>query len=138
VEKLLNRFERIIASALIVMMALIVTLATIELAFLIISDLLSSESTLLGINYLLDVFGFFLLVLIGLELLETIHVYLREHVVHVEVVLEVAIIAIARKVIILDVKDLEALTLIGIASIILALAAAFWIIRRTIVPHKES
>ena len=137
-ERFLGRFQRVIASALILMMALIVAIATIELAWLIVKDLLATEGMLLGIDYLLDMFGFFLLVLIGLELLETIHVYLVEHVVHVEVVVEVAIIAIARKVIILDVKDLEALTLIGIASIIAALALAFWIIKRTLVPHKES
>ena len=44
--------------------------------------------------------GFFLLVLIGIELLETIKAYLLTNVIHVEIVLEVALIAIARKVII--------------------------------------
>ncbi len=47
-----------------------------------------------------EIFGFFMLILIGIELLETIRAYLVENVVHVEVVIEVALIAIARKVII--------------------------------------
>ena len=56
----------------------------------------------------------FLLVLIGVELLETVKMYLAKKTVHVEVVFTVAMIAIARKVIILDVKELFSLTLIGI------------------------
>jgi uncharacterized membrane protein (DUF373 family) len=79
---------------------------------------------------LLDIFGYFLLILIGVELLETIKAYLSEHVVHVEIVLEVALVAIARKVIILDVKELPSLTLIGIAAVIVALAAAYYLEKR--------
>jgi uncharacterized membrane protein (DUF373 family) len=130
VDRWLGRFERVIAVALIMMMACVVGLATIELGWLIISDLLDEREFLLGIGELLDLFGFFMLVLIGLELLETIRAYLSEHVVHAEVVIEVAIIAIARKVIILDVKELEPLALIGIAAIIVALGGAFWVIKR--------
>jgi uncharacterized membrane protein (DUF373 family) len=130
VDRLLDRFERIISTALIVMMVGVVALATIELGWLVISDLLDEGEFLLGISELLDLFGFFMLVLIGLELLETIRAYLAEHVVHAEVVIEVAVIAVTRKVIILDVKELEPLALIGIASIVLALGITFWIIKR--------
>lgn len=42
----------------------------------------------------------------------------------------VAIIAIARKVIILDVKDLSGLALVGIAAIILALSIGYYLIRK--------
>jgi uncharacterized membrane protein (DUF373 family) len=130
VDRFLERFEKVISVTLIIMMATVVALATVELGWLIISDLLDEREFLLGIGELLDLFGFFMLVLIGLELLETIRAYLAEHVVHAEVVIEVAIIAIARKVIILDVKELEPLALIGIAAIIAALGGTYWIIRR--------
>jgi uncharacterized membrane protein (DUF373 family) len=82
---------------------------------------------LLEIDELLDIFGFFLLILIGVELLETIKAYLVEHVVHVEIVLEVALIAIARKVIILEPKELPPLTLLSIAALIVTLAIAFYL-----------
>jgi len=52
---------------------------------------------------LLSFFGFFLLVLIGIEFLDTIKAYLRDSVIYVEIVILVAIIAISRKVILLDV-----------------------------------
>jgi uncharacterized membrane protein (DUF373 family) len=67
-------------------------------------------------------------VLIGVELLETIKAYVKENVVHVEVVFTVAMIAIARKVIILDVKELSGLTLMGIGVIIIALSAGYYLL----------
>ena len=120
----LKKFEHGITLTLIVFMALVVLLATVELGWLIIKDILTPPVILLEIEELLDIFGMFLLVLIGVELLETIKAYVKESVVHVDVVLTVAMIAIARKVIILDVKELPSTTLLGIAAIILALAAA--------------
>ena len=56
--------------------------------------------------------------------------YLLEKVVHVEIVIEVALIAIARKVIILDVEKYSHLTVMGIAALILALAVAIYAIKR--------
>ena len=129
---ILKRFERLIIGALIVMMGVVVLLSTVELGWLIIKDILTPPVVLLEIDELLDLFGFFLLVLIGLELLETIRSYLVEHVVHAEVVVEVALIAIARKVIILDVKELPSLTLVGIAAIIATLAGAYYVIKRLV------
>ncbi len=59
---------------------------------------------LLNVKEMLEVFGFFLLVLIGLELLESIKAYLDENRVPGKVVLLVALVAVSRKVIILNYK----------------------------------
>ena len=126
---LLKKFEQVIISTLIGLMVVVVLLSTIELGWLIVKDILTPPIILLEIDELLDIFGFFLLVLIGLELLETIRSYLVEHVIHAEVVTEVAMIAIARKIIILDVKELPSLTLVGIAAIVLAMTAAHFVIK---------
>ena len=77
-----------------------------------------------------EIFGFFLILLIGVELLETIKAYLSENVVHSEIVLEVALIAIARKVITLNVKEYEPMTLIGIAALIFTISVSYFFIRR--------
>jgi uncharacterized membrane protein (DUF373 family) len=127
---LLKRFEHCIVLSLILMMIVVVLLSTIELGWLIVKDMLTPPIVLLEIDELLELFGFFMLVLIGIELLETIRAYYVDHSVHAEIVIKVAIIAIARKIIILDVKDLPSLTLIGIAAIVLALSAAYFAIKR--------
>jgi uncharacterized membrane protein (DUF373 family) len=128
----LKKFEHAVIVSLISMMILVVLLSTVELGWIIIKDILTPPIILLDINELLEIFGFFLLVLIGVELLETIKAYLLEKVVHVEIVLEVALIAIARKVIILDLEKYDSLTVLGMAGLILAVAVAFYVVRRKI------
>lgn len=126
----LKKFKRAVIISLTVMMSFVLLLSTVELGWLIIKDVSSPPVFLLDINELLDIFGLFMLVIIGIELLETImKTYLTEGVDHVQVVMAVAIIAIARKVIILDVKELPSLTLIGIGVIIFALSAGYYLIK---------
>jgi uncharacterized membrane protein (DUF373 family) len=127
----IKKFERIIVTALIVMMGLTILLATIELAWLIIKDIISPPVILLEINELLDIFGLFLLVLLGIELVSTLKTYLTENEIHVEVVFAVALIAIGRKVIILDVKEISSLSLLGIAAIIISLSVGYFLVKRT-------
>ena len=130
-EKFLQKFEQCIVISLLGMMVLVIFLSTIELAVILVEQILKSPKfILLNINQLLEIFGFFLMILIGLELLESIKVYLSEEKVHVEIVFLVAMIAIARKVIILDVKSLPPLTLIGIAAIIVALSVGYYMIKK--------
>ncbi len=123
-------FERVIVGSLILMMIVVILLSTIELWRILMVDIITSPSYLLAINELLDVFGFFMLILIGVELLETIRAYLYEHEVHVEIVLEVALIAVARKVVIIDVKEYQPETLLAIAAIVLSLAGAYFLQKR--------
>ena len=126
----LKKFERVVIISLISMMILVVLLVTIELGWIIIKDIITPPIILLEISELLEIFGFFLLVLIGVELLETIKAYLLEKVIHVEIVLEVALIAIARKVIILDLEKYSSLTVLGIAGLILSVAVAFFVVKQ--------
>lgn len=128
----LKKIEDTIIISVIIMMTLVLILSTLDLAWLIVTDIITPPIVLLSVDELLEIFGFFLLIIIGIELLETIKTYFEEHVIHAEVVLEVAIIAVVRKVIILDVKDLPSLTLIGIALIIAALAGAYYLFKRSL------
>jgi uncharacterized membrane protein (DUF373 family) len=128
--KYLEKVERVIVLSLLVMMVSVVFLSTVDLGWLIIKDIITPPVFLIEINELLDVFGMFLLVLIGVELLETVKMYLTKKTVHVEVVFTVAMIAIARKVIILDIKEVPSLTLIGIGVIIVALSAGYYLLTR--------
>ena len=129
-DRYLKWFERLVVLALVAMMAVIILLSTVELGWIIIQDIITPPYVLPGITELLDIFGFFLLILIGIELLETIRAYLVEHIIHVEIVLEVALIAVARKVIILDIKEYPSLTILAIGALILALSVAFLLERR--------
>ena len=136
---ILKRFEKLMVQALMVMMAIVLAFATIDLGWLIVKDLLESPIFLLSVEQLLDIFGLFMLVVIGIELLETImKTYVTQGQPHYEVVLSVAIIAIARKVIILDLKQVDSLSLIGIASIVVALTAGYFLMKRSQLPDKTA
>lgn len=126
----IEKFEKCVVYTLLGMMTLVVLVEVVELGWIIVKDLLSPPVLLLEIHEILEIFGFFLLVLIGLELLESIRIYLIEGAVHVIIVLEVALIAIARKVIILDIEKYASLTLLGFAALILSVALAFHFIKR--------
>ena len=127
----LKKFETLITNALMVMMALVILLATVELGWFIIQDLISPPFLMLEIKELIELFGLFLLVLIGIELLESVKTYVLEREIHLEVVLAVAIIALARKVVALDFKETDGVTLIGLAGMLLALTIGYYLIRRS-------
>ena len=129
---ILKKYEKFMIQALMVMMAIVLGLATLDLGWLIIKDIIHPPYFLLDVNQLLDIFGMFMLVVIGIELLETImKTYITQGQPHYEVVLSVAIIAIARKIIILDLKEVDSLSLIGIASIIIALTVGYFLMKRS-------
>jgi uncharacterized membrane protein (DUF373 family) len=125
--KFLKIFERIVVVSLIIMMVIVILLSTIGLGRTLVLDIVTPPNFFLNISELLDIFGFFMLILIGVELLETIRAYLNDHQVHVEIVLEVALIAVARKIVIIDVKEYSPLTLLAIAAIVLTLSSAYYL-----------
>lgn len=131
----IKKFEKMIIFSLLVMMVLVLFLSTLDLGWIIIKDIITPPFFLLDIDEILEIFGLVMLVLIGLELTETmVKTYQSQSVDHAQIVMSVAMIAIARKVIILDVKDLSGLSLLGIAAIILALSIGYYLIRRKVSP----
>ncbi|MBI3772727.1 MAG: phosphate-starvation-inducible PsiE family protein [Gammaproteobacteria bacterium] len=125
---LLKKFERAVVVFLIAMLVIVVAVSALELAWILIKDLLSEPVLILELDELLEVFGFFLLVLIGIELLETISNYLEKGRIELKVIFSVALIAIGRKIIIFEPKDYDGLTLVGIGVIILALVIGYGIV----------
>ena len=132
-KKFLSRFEHIIVIVLLGMMVVVVSLAMIELGVIIYQQMASPPLyMLLDFSDLLKIFGFFFMILIGLELIEAIKVYLSSEVIPIEIIFMVAIIAITRKVIILDFENWDPLTLIGIAAIILSLSIGYYAVKKVL------
>jgi uncharacterized membrane protein (DUF373 family) len=102
----------------------------LHLGYLIGEEIWKHPRFLIPVPGLLQIFGYFLLVLIGVELLETLKVYLKRDTIHIRVVIEVALIAMARKVITEEMESVSSLTLFAIAALILALAIAFYFERQ--------
>ncbi len=131
-RKAFSTFEHLIVLLLLLLMMAAVLAATVELSVILYTELVKPPMMLLNIDEMLEVFGFFLMVLIGVELLETIKAYLEEERVHAEVVFLVAIVAVSRKVIILDYKQADPLLLFGMAALIIALGAGYYLVRSAV------
>ncbi|APG29044.1 phosphate-starvation-inducible E-like protein [Syntrophotalea acetylenivorans] len=113
-------------------MMLAVFVSTIELGVILFQELMKPPKYLLDVKEMLEVFGFFLMVLIGLELLESIRAYLQEHRVPAKVVVLVALVAVSRKIIILDYKETSSEMLYGMSAVILSLSIAYFLVRRAL------
>jgi uncharacterized membrane protein (DUF373 family) len=71
-----------------------------------------------------------LLVLLGLELLDTLKTYFAEHRVRAEVILIVALIAVGRHIIQLDFENAQPGALAGISALTLALTLGLFLVKR--------
>ena len=129
---IIDRIEKVVVLGLLGLMLLVVVAGAIELIFVVIDAMMEPPRfLLLDINELLQIFGFFLLVLIGLELLATIRMYIQDETIHVEFVMVVALIAVSRKIIVLDYEKTDAITVIGIAALVISLSAGYYLMTRS-------
>ncbi|MTJ09291.1 MULTISPECIES: phosphate-starvation-inducible PsiE family protein [unclassified Anabaena] len=127
----------VMVSKILSLLMIVVIFATLgDLAIFIFREILSPEEGRFS-QTLFQTFGLFLNVLIALEILENITGYLKKHVVQVELVIITSLIAIARKIIILDLKVTEGIEIIGLGIAILALSISYLIIRMSNSRHEN-
>ena len=132
---LYERFEQIIILILTALIAIIVVLAVWNLMVKIVLSIILSQSfdpTDYGVFQAL--FGMIFTVIIALEFKRSLLVVAerRQSVVQVRAVILLALLAVVRKLIILDLKETDALQLLGLSAAILALGAVYWLVR-----HQE-
>ena len=122
--------ERYTAIALLFLMGIVVIAGTVEVAHEIVTGLIQQPGFFLGVTELLDTFGLFLMVLIGLELMATMHMYVTDHIIHVEMMFLVALTAVTRKVVVLDTVKTEPLLVFALGFLILALSGGYFLLRK--------
>ena len=129
---LYQRFEHVIISILTALIAIIVVVAVWNLAVKIVFGLVLSGS-LDPSDYAIfqAVFGMIFTVIIALEFKKSLLVIAerRDNVVQIRSVVLIALLAICRKVIILDFRETDAPQVFALAAAILALGVVYWLIR---------
>ena len=123
-----EQIETILAKVLSLGMIVVIIIATLDLIRVVAFDLFSGSELLIS-RLLFEIFGMFLNVLVALEILQNITAYLRKHVIQVELVIVTSLVAIARKIIILDLDKTSGTSIIGLGVGIFALSISYWIIR---------
>lgn len=122
--------ETVVAKILTIALLIVILVALIDLVFVLSDILLNSPPYGFFNQTLLEIFGLFLNILIALELLDNITAYLRKHIFQVELVIATSLIAVARKIIIFDLKKYSNTDLISLAIAIFALSISYWLVRR--------
>lgn len=142
---LVNFLQRIIlwsVNLLALLMTFMVIWTVLDVIFIIYQKSQESFFLLTDIDEILSIFGVFLVVLIAIEIFVNIILYLKKGVSHLKLVMATALMAIARKVIILDYDLVSAWHMAGMGALILALGFAYWFVARTsstaIIPENNS
>ncbi|MDB9372907.1 phosphate-starvation-inducible PsiE family protein [Nodularia sphaerocarpa] len=131
---LIEHFEVLVSKVLSLAMVVVIIVAIFDLVIYLINELFTSKYGEFN-KILFTIFGLFLNILIALEILENITAYLRKHVVQVELVIVTSLIAVARKIIILDLGKVTGVDIIGLGVAVLALSISYWIIRSSNIRH---
>ncbi|EKU99253.1 hypothetical protein D0962_02040 [Leptolyngbyaceae cyanobacterium CCMR0082] len=124
----IDQFETLVSKLLSITMLIVIMVIMVDLILFLATALFNPSPEGFFVDTLKDIFGLFLSVLIALEILENITAYLKKHVVQVELVIVTSLIAVARKIIILDLDKVSGISLIGLAIAILSLSLSYWII----------
>jgi uncharacterized membrane protein (DUF373 family) len=126
-----QRFESLVALVLTLVIGLVILVALFRLTFGVVAGLLLGVLNPLDHRVFQAVFGEILTLLIALEFNHTLqYVVKREQsIIQTKVVLLIALLAVARKFIVLDLRDVDTSQLLGLAAITLALGIAYWLMR---------
>jgi len=126
----LHKIIRVAVRALAVLMVAVIVWGIGDVVYILYQRLLSPPFMLLSISDILATFGAFLAVLIAIEIFQNITLYLKTDVFPVKLVVATALMAISRKVIIFDFKEIVPPFLLGTAAVVLALGITYWLISR--------
>jgi uncharacterized membrane protein (DUF373 family) len=126
-----QRFESIVALVLTLVVGLIILVALYRLTTGVVVGLVVGALDPLDHNVFQTVFGEILTLLIALEFNHTLqYVVNREQsIIQTKVVILIALLAMARKFIVLDLAHVSAGQLLGLAAVTLVLGVTYWLMR---------
>jgi len=134
-QALIGQFERSISMLLAGLLVVVLAATTVQMLIATALLLVQPQQDWLG-GGLLTLLDRLLLLLIGLEVLQNLTVYLRDHTVQTELVVLTALTAVARKLIVMPPgDDKDPLSLIGVGVVILCLAGAYQLLQYRRPPH---
>jgi len=133
----LSILQKSIIYFLLIIISILLVVAILDVITQLYNGIMVNSITEFIKTQFTQLIGLFLTILIGVELLEAIKAFLKEEMVHVEIVVLVAIIAISRKVIVWEISSIGYMDLIALALMLLALAATYWVIKICYKKHDK-
>lgn len=137
-DRLSKKLEVIIhcsVRVLSILMVFVIVMGVLDVAWTLYQRLITPPRFILTITDMLATFGAFMAVLIAIEIFINITIYLRDNVIHVKIVMATALMAIARKVIIIDLEQIDVLYVFAIGWVVLSMSVGYWLIHQ--LPRKS-
>ena len=125
----LNYIIKVAVKVLAVFMTFVILMGVIDVAWTVYGKIMAPPKYILTMNDMLATFGAFMAVLIAIEIFVNITIYLRDDIIHVKIVMATALMAVSRKVIILDMKTITPTQLFGLGVLVFALSIGYWLVR---------
>ena len=113
-----------------ILMVFVIIMGVVDVGWTIYEKIKTPPIFILTISDMLATFGAFMAVLIAIEILINITVYLRGDVIHVKIVMATALMAVARKVIVLDFETTTPPYIYGLAAVALSMSIGYWLIHK--------
>lgn len=130
-DPLIRRLHLVIRQAiklLAVLMVLVIIWGVLDVIYVLYSKFVSPPVLLFEVSDIFVIFGAFMVVLIAVEIFVNIRLYLGTNILPIRLVVATALMAIARKVIILDIATVTAMEMLAIAAVVLALGVTHWLV----------
>ncbi len=121
---------RLAVKVLAILMALVIIWGVGDVIYVLYQRLMTPPLYLINISDIFATFGAFLAVLIGIEIFINITIYIRDDVLPVKLVIATALMAISRKVIVFDFKELTPMYIFATSAVVLALGITYWLIKK--------
>lgn len=126
----LHRIIRAGVKVLAVLMVGVIFWGIFDVVYVLYQKLMTPPFLLLEVGDIFQLFGAFMVVLIAIEIFINIRLYLGTNILPIQLVIATALMAIARKVIVLDLESVTPLEILGIAAVVLALGITHWLVVR--------
>ncbi|TGD73904.1 hypothetical protein E4634_07115 [Mangrovimicrobium sediminis] len=127
----LHRVIRLCVKLMSILMALVILFGVADVMYVMWSRLMQPPVGLLGVSDIFAIFGAFMVVLIAIEIFINIRLYLGTRTLPIKLVIATALMAIARKVIVLDLSSVQAIYVFAIAAVVLSLGVTYWLISQS-------
>jgi uncharacterized membrane protein (DUF373 family) len=126
-----QRFESVVALVMTLLVMAVIVVAIFRLTLGVLNDLIFGALNPLDHRIFQNIFGEIMTVLIALEFNHTLQyvVTRQQSIIQTKIIILIALLAVARKFIILDLTETTPEVMFALAAIALALGVVYWLVR---------
>lgn len=126
-----QRFESVAAMVIRALVMLVIVVAIAHLTYGVLQSLEFGTLNPLNHRVFQDIFGDIVTVLIALEFNHSLHYVItgKKSIIQTKLILLIALLAVARKFIVMEIEAITAEAMFGLAAVALALGIVYWLLR---------